>query len=42
MTVHLEEATKTTGGYLGIAIFEAYDMKTNVQIEVSLRRGKSV
>ncbi len=41
MTVHLEEATKTTGGYLGIAIFEAYDMKTNVQIEVSLRRGKA-
>ena len=41
MTVHLEEATKTTGGYLGIAIFEAYGMKTNVQIEVSLRRGKA-
>lgn len=41
MTVHLEEATKTTGGYLGIAMFEAYDMKINVQIEVSLRRGKT-
>lgn len=41
MTVHLEEVTKTTGGYLGIAIFEAYDMKINVQIEVSLRRGKA-
>lgn len=41
MTVHLEEAAKTTGGYLGIAIFEAYEMKINVQIEVSLRRGKA-
>jgi predicted nucleotidyltransferase component of viral defense system len=40
MAVHVEEATKTTGGYLGIAIFEAYDMKINVQIEVSLRKGK--
>src|SRR3990167_5821633 len=41
MVVHVTEATKTTGGYLGIATFEAYDMKTNVQIEVSLRRGKT-
>lgn len=41
MTVHVEEATKTTGGYLGIAMFEAYDMKINVQIEVSLRSAKS-
>lgn len=40
MTVHVVEATKTTGGYLGIAVFEAYDMKINVQIEVSLRKGK--
>ncbi len=40
MTVHVREATQTTGGYLGIATFEAYDMKTNVQIEVSLRKGK--
>lgn len=41
MVVHVTEATKTTGGYLGIATFEAYDMKTNVQIEVSLRKGKA-
>ena len=41
MTVHVEEATKTTGGYLGVATFEAYDMKTNVRIEVSLRKGKA-
>ncbi len=40
MTVHIDEATKTTGGYLGIATFEAYDMKINVQIEVSLRKGR--
>ncbi len=40
MTVHIDAATKTTGGYLGIAIFEAYDLKINVQIEVSLRKGR--
>ena len=40
MTVHVTEAAQTTGGYLGIAVFEAYDMKINVQIEVSLRKGK--
>ena len=40
MAVHVEEATKTTGGYLGLAVFEAYDLKINVQIEVSLRKGK--
>ena len=40
MTIHVTEATQTTGGYLGIATFEAYDMKINVQIEVSLRKGK--
>ena len=42
MVVHVEESTKTTGGYLGIAVFEAYDMKINLQMEVSLRRGKRV
>src|SRR3990167_7510269 len=42
MTVHVEEAAKTTGGYLGVAAFEAYDMKVNVQIEVSLRKGKEL
>lgn len=42
MTVHVTEATKTTGGYLGIATFEAYDLRTDVQIEVSLRKGKDL
>lgn len=41
MTVHVTEAARTTGGYLGIAVFEAYGMKINVQIEVSLRRGRA-
>jgi len=41
MTVHVTEAKQTTGGYLGIASFEAYDMKINVQIEVSLRSRKN-
>ena len=42
MAIHVIEATKTTGGYLGIATFEAYDMKLDVQIEISLRRGKAI
>ena len=40
MTVNVREAKQTTGGYLGIASFEAYDMKINVQIEVSQRSRK--
>ena len=42
MTVAIVEAKQTTGGYLGIASFEAYGMKINVQIEVSLRSGKNI
>jgi len=38
--VKLEEAKPTTGCYLGIAIFHAYDKDIRVQIEVSLRRSK--
>ena len=40
--VELVEAKKTSGGYLGIAAFNAYNKKTNVQIEVSLRNGKAL
>ena len=32
MAVNVEDAAETTGGYLGIAMFEAYDMKIRVQI----------
>jgi len=38
--VELEEGKPTTGGYLGIAIFQAYERNTKIQIEVSLRNGK--
>lgn len=41
MAVNVTEAKQTTGGYLGIASFEAYNMKINVQIEVSLRSRKN-
>ena len=41
MTVSVTEAKRTTGGYLGIASFEAYGMKVNAQIEVSLRSGRN-
>jgi len=40
--VSLMEAKKTTGGYLGIAEFRAYEKKIPVQIEVSLRNTKSL
>jgi predicted nucleotidyltransferase component of viral defense system len=38
--VELEEGKPTTGGYLGIAKFYAYEKTITVQIEVSLRSGK--
>ena len=40
MSVELIEGKKTSGGYLGIAVFYPYDRKIHVQIEVSLRNGK--
>jgi len=40
--VSLTEAKKTTGGYLGIAEFRAYEKKIFVQVEVSLRNTKSL
>jgi predicted nucleotidyltransferase component of viral defense system len=38
--VELEEGKPTTGGYLGIVKFYAYEKTITVQIEVSLRNGK--
>lgn len=40
--VELEEGKHTTGGYLGIADFQAYDKNIKVKIEVSLRNGKGL
>ncbi len=40
--VELEEGKNTTGGYLGIIKFSGYGMKTDIQIEVSLRNGKGL
>lgn len=40
ISVEIQEGKPTTGGYLGIATFQAYGMKIDIQIEVSLRRGK--
>lgn len=41
MRVDLQEAKATTGGYLGVALFNAYGRKIPIQIEVSLRSGKN-
>ena len=38
--VEIEEGKPTTGGYLGLAAFQAYGRNIRVQIEVSLRNGK--
>ncbi len=38
--VRLEEGKPTSGGYIVIALFRAYDKNIPVQIEVSLRKGK--
>jgi len=40
IAVEINEGKPTTGGYLGIAVFDVYNIKTDVKIEVSLRRGK--
>lgn len=40
--VELEEGKTTSGGYLGIAIFHIYDRAIKIQIEVSLRNGKTI
>ncbi|HWW41999.1 nucleotidyl transferase AbiEii/AbiGii toxin family protein [Pedobacter sp.] len=42
INVQLDEGKATSGGYLGIAIFKAYDFAIPVQIEVSLRNGKEL
>jgi predicted nucleotidyltransferase component of viral defense system len=41
INVEIEESKKTTGGYPGIAKFSAYGRTTGIQIEVSLRNGKT-
>jgi len=40
--VELEEGKLTTGGYIGIANFDAYEKITPIHIEVSLRNGKKM
>lgn len=40
--VKIEEAKKTTGGYLGIAVFKLHEREVHIHIEISLRnREKS-
>lgn len=38
--VEIQEAKKTTGGYLGIAVFKLHEREAHIQIEISLRNGK--
>ena len=40
--IDLGEGKPTTGGYLGIATFQAYGENTRIQIEVSLRDSKGL
>lgn len=39
--VEIAEGKKTTGGYLGIANFSSYGRTISIQIEVSLRNGRT-
>ena len=38
--IGLEEAKKTTGGYLGIISYRLYDISKEMKFEISLRSGK--
>lgn len=38
--VSLEEGKSTSGGYIGITMFHAYEKVIPIQIEVSLRKGR--
>ncbi|MBI5220323.1 MAG: nucleotidyl transferase AbiEii/AbiGii toxin family protein [Candidatus Liptonbacteria bacterium] len=40
--VRIEEGKNTTGGYLGIVYFRAYDQEIEIRVEISLRVGKLV
>ncbi len=42
INVEIIEGKPTTGGYLGVAVFNIYGRKNKIQIEVSLRKGKPV
>ncbi len=40
--VDLVESKNTTGGHLGIAVFNVYDKKILIQIEISLRHNRNI
>lgn len=42
MKVSYEEAKKTTGGYLGLIQYEAFNLKDEIRFEVSLRHMRKV
>ncbi len=42
LDVELQEGKTTSGGYLGVAFFTAYNLRVKIQIEVSLRRAALV
>lgn len=40
--VNIAESKKTTGGYLSIIEFRAYDQLVNIYVEISLRKNKAI
>lgn len=40
--IRIEESKKTTGGYLAIIIFSFQNIKTRIQVEISLRKSKRI
>jgi predicted nucleotidyltransferase component of viral defense system len=41
MAISFKEAKPTTGGYLGLIHYEAYDLRADMKFEVSLRHGRT-
>jgi len=42
ISIELLEGKNTSGGYLGTAVFNAYEQKSSIRIEVSLRRSRAL
>lgn len=42
INIYFKEAKPTTGGYLGLIHYEAYDLVEDMKFEVSLRKGKAL
>ncbi|MFH0856330.1 MAG: nucleotidyl transferase AbiEii/AbiGii toxin family protein [bacterium] len=42
MRIELKEAKQTTGGYLGIILYQIFGISEQMKFEISLRKGKTI